>query len=83
MAKLRLVLAASPECLVALPNSKAMPGPAAISIDVAGNARDREGSTLVALEFDAPQPAFLPGKNRGWTCGCADRSRSSRWWSTM
>lgn len=56
-----LVIAASSECLVALPNSKAMPGPAAISIDAPGTHATAK-ATLVALEFDAPQPAFLPGE---------------------
>ena len=56
-----LVIAASPECLVALPSSKATPGPAAISIDAPGTHATMK-ATLVALEFDAPQPALLPGK---------------------
>jgi hypothetical protein len=56
-----LVIAASPQCLVALPSSKATPGPAAISIDAPGTHATVK-ATLVALEFDAPQPALLPGK---------------------
>jgi hypothetical protein len=56
-----LVLAASPECLVAIPNSKAEPGPATLRIDAPG-ATASVKSTLVDLSFDAPDPAPLPGK---------------------
>ena len=56
-----LVIAASPECLVALPGSKALPGPAAISVDAPG-AHAAARATLVALEFAAPQPPLAPGK---------------------
>jgi len=56
-----LVIAASPECLVALPSSKATAGPATISIEAPGTEASAK-ATLVALEFDAPQPALVPGK---------------------
>jgi hypothetical protein len=56
-----LVLAASPECIVVLPSPKAEPGPATISIEAPGT-QATATTTLVALEFDAPQPALLPGK---------------------
>jgi hypothetical protein len=56
-----LVLAASPECLVALPCSKAAPGPATISVEAQGT-RATVTTTLVALDFDAPQPALMPEK---------------------
>jgi len=56
-----LVIAASPECLVALPSSKAAAGPATISIEAPGVEASAK-ATLVALEFDAPQPPLVPGK---------------------
>ena len=56
-----LVLAASPECLVALPSAKAMPGPATILVQGPGTQATAH-TTLVALDFDAPQPALLPEK---------------------
>jgi hypothetical protein len=56
-----LVLAASPECLVALPSQKAIPGPARISVESPGT-QATANTTLVALDFDAPQPALLPEK---------------------
>ena len=56
-----LVLAASPECLVAIPGSKAEPGPATLRIDAPGTTASAK-STLVDLSFDAPEPAPLPGK---------------------
>jgi hypothetical protein len=54
-----LVLAASPECLVALPSQKVTPGPAKILVESPG-AQATANSILVALDFDAPQPALLP-----------------------
>ncbi len=56
-----LVLAASPECLVAIPGSKAEPGPATLRIDSPGTTASAR-STLVDLSFDAPEPTPLPGK---------------------
>src|SRR5271156_5872081 len=46
-----LVLAASPECLVALPSQKATPGPAKISVEAPGT-QTTATTTLVALDFD-------------------------------
>ena len=54
-----LVLAASPECLVVLPPAEAAPGPATISIETAGQ-KWIATTSLVALAFDAPNPALLP-----------------------
>jgi hypothetical protein len=54
-----LVLAASPECLVALPSQKVTPGPAKISVESPG-AQVTASTTLVSLDFDAPQLALLP-----------------------
>lgn len=59
-----LVLAASPECLVALPSQKARPGPAKISVESPGT-QAAASTTLVALDFDAPQPALLPERKSG------------------
>jgi hypothetical protein len=56
-----LVLAASPECLVALPSSKATTGPATIRVEAPGTQASVK-STLVDLSFHAPQPAPTPGK---------------------
>ncbi|MGA8221465.1 MAG: hypothetical protein WB780_07390 [Candidatus Acidiferrales bacterium] len=56
-----LILAASPECLVALPGPKASPGPAIITVQTADIQRTA-AATLVSLEFDPPQPALEPGK---------------------
>ncbi len=54
-----LVLAASPECLVALPSQKVTPGPAKISVESPGT-QVTASTILVSLDFDAPQPALLP-----------------------
>jgi hypothetical protein len=54
-----LVLAASSECLVALPGQKTMPGPAKISVESPGT-QVTASTILVSLDFDAPQPALLP-----------------------
>ncbi len=56
-----LVIAASPECLVALPGPKAAPGPATILVQAPGVQASAK-TTLVALEFAAPQPPLVPGK---------------------
>src|SRR5277367_1597898 len=52
-----LVLAASPECLVALPGQKTTPGPAKISVESPGT-QVTASTILVSLDFDAPQPAL-------------------------
>jgi hypothetical protein len=56
-----LVIAASPECLVALPSSKAAPGPATVAVQAPG-VQVSVKTTLVAFEFEQPQPALVPGK---------------------
>src|ERR1700690_2648904 len=56
-----LVMAASQECLAVLPNSKALPGPAEISIQ-APSGQWTAQTTLVALDSAFPRPALLPGQ---------------------
>ena len=57
--QLALVLAASPECLAALPGPDAKPGPASISVAAPG-VQWSASTTLVSLEFEAPRAALLP-----------------------
>lgn len=56
-----LVLAASPECLVALPGPNSTPGPATILVEAPGT-RATASTTLVALDFDSPRPGLVPDK---------------------
>ena len=56
-----LVVAASPECLVVLPSPRATPGAAKLMIDSSGTPRAAK-TTLVSLQFEAPQPAPMPGQ---------------------
>jgi hypothetical protein len=56
-----LVLAASPECVVILPGPKAAPGPAKISVETPG-AQWTATTTLVSLDFEAPEPPLVPDK---------------------
>jgi hypothetical protein len=56
-----LVLAASPECIVVLAGQHAKPGMASLSIETPG-VRWTASTTLVSLEFEAPNPALLPGQ---------------------
>jgi hypothetical protein len=56
-----LVLASSPECLVALPAPDSKPGPASIHVDAPGIEWSAT-TTLVSLEFEAPQPGLEPGR---------------------
>jgi hypothetical protein len=56
-----LVMAASSECLSVLPNSKAVPGPAQISVQTPSGQWTAQ-TTLVSLEPEFPKPALLPGK---------------------
>jgi hypothetical protein len=56
-----VVLAASPECLVALPGATATPGSASISVEAPG-VHWSVTTTLVSLEFEAPSPALQPGQ---------------------
>jgi hypothetical protein len=55
-----VVLAASPECLVVLPGPTAKPGPVSISVEAPG-VKWSVTTTLVSLEFEAPNPALQPG----------------------
>jgi hypothetical protein len=54
-----LVVAASPECLAVLPGPKAVPGPAKISVESGGTGWT-VATTLVSLEFEAPNPPLIP-----------------------
>jgi hypothetical protein len=56
-----LVLAASPECLSVMANSKAVPGPAQISVQTPSGQWTAQ-TTLVALAPEFPKPALLPGQ---------------------
>ncbi|HTU33084.1 MAG TPA: hypothetical protein VMF66_04715 [Candidatus Acidoferrum sp.] len=59
-----LVVAASPECLVVIPGANAAPGVAKISVDSATPPREAS-VTLVALDFNPPDPPLTPGE-KGW-----------------
>jgi hypothetical protein len=59
--QLSLVLAASPECIVVLPGRNVEPGPATISV-ATYTAQFAARTSIVALEFEGPNPALLPGK---------------------
>ena len=56
-----LVLAASPECVVALPSPQNASGPAKIDLDAAG-AHFTGSTTLVSLVFEAPNPPLMAEK---------------------
>jgi hypothetical protein len=56
-----LVIAASPECLSVMANSKAVPGPAQISVQTPSGQWTAQ-TTLVALAPEFPKPALLPGQ---------------------
>ncbi len=56
-----LIVASSPECLVVLPSPRAVPGAAKITVDSSGTQRSAT-TTLVALQFEAPQTAPVPGQ---------------------
>ncbi|HTV58362.1 MAG TPA: hypothetical protein VMJ93_05775 [Verrucomicrobiae bacterium] len=56
-----LVLAASPECLVVLASPQTKPGPAAVSVKTPMAERAGE-TTLVALQYAAPEPPLLAQK---------------------
>jgi hypothetical protein len=56
-----LVIAASPECIVVLPNSKAEPGPTQISVEASSN-RLSSNTTLVSLDLAPPALPLEPGK---------------------
>jgi len=57
-----LVIAASPECIVVLPNSKAEPGFAQVSVEASGNQLS-SSTTLVSMDFESPALRLEPGKN--------------------
>jgi len=59
--QMSLVLAASPECIVALPGPKVEPGPATITVTT-DSAQFTAKTSVVALAFEAPNPAIQPGK---------------------
>ena len=59
--EMSLVLAASPECIVVLPGPKVAAGPAMISV-ATDTAQFAAKTSIVALEFETPNPALLPGK---------------------
>lgn len=54
------VLAASPVCVVVLPQTRTLAGAAKIEIDAAG-ARVTGATSLVALDFESPNPLLQPG----------------------
>jgi hypothetical protein len=56
-----LVLAASPECLVALPGANALPGAASIALEAPGVHLNLI-TTLVSLDFESPAPPLRPGQ---------------------
>jgi hypothetical protein len=56
-----LVIAASPECVVVLPEPKAAPGAAKLSVDAPGGPLTAT-TTVVSLDFESPDPPLLPGK---------------------
>jgi hypothetical protein len=56
-----LVMAASPECLAVIPNSKAVPGLAQISVQTPSGQWTAQ-TALVSLEPEFPKAALLPGK---------------------
>jgi hypothetical protein len=55
------VLAASPECLVVLAQSRTLYGPAKIEVD-SGAGHVSTATSLVALDFSPPDPPLMPGK---------------------
>lgn len=61
---LALILAASPECLVAVPGPKAVPGPAMISVTNPIGTKAAT-TTLVSLDFEPPKPPLTPD-TKGW-----------------
>jgi hypothetical protein len=56
-----LVVASSPECLVLLPSPRATPGAAKLTVNSSGSDRSAT-TTLVSLQFEAPQVAPVPGQ---------------------
>ena len=56
-----LVVASSPECLVVLPSPRATPGAAKLTVNSPGSDRNAT-TTLVSLQFEAPQTAPVSGQ---------------------
>ena len=56
-----LIVASSPECLVVLPSPRATPGVAKLTVHSSGTQRNAT-TTLVSLQFEAPQTAPVPGQ---------------------
>jgi len=56
-----LVVASSPECLVVLPSPRATPGAAKLTIESSGTVWNAN-TTLVSLQFEAPQTSPMPGQ---------------------
>jgi hypothetical protein len=56
-----LVVASSPECLVVLPSPRATPGAAKLTVNSSGGDWNAT-TTLVSLQFEAPQTAPVPGQ---------------------
>ena len=56
-----LIVASSPECLIVLPSPRAVPGVAKLTVDSSGTQRNAT-TTLVSLQFEAPQAAPAPGQ---------------------
>lgn len=56
-----LIVASSPECLIVLPSPRATPGAANLTVDSSGTQRNAT-TTLVSLQFEAPQAAPVPGQ---------------------
>jgi hypothetical protein len=54
------IVAASPECLVALPQSRTLIGSAKIQVDSTGGSLTATAN-LVALDFQPPSPPLVPG----------------------
>jgi hypothetical protein len=59
--KAAVVLASSPVCVVVLAEPNARTGPASISVQAPG-VRWSAATTIVSLEFEAPNPALQPGQ---------------------
>jgi hypothetical protein len=56
-----LIVASSPECLVVLPSPRAVPGVAKLTVGSSGTQRNAT-TTLVSLQFEAPQATPVPGQ---------------------
>jgi hypothetical protein len=61
-----LIVASSPECLVVLPSPRGVPGVAKLTVESSGTQRNAT-TTLVSLQFEAPQTAPVPGQRSDLT----------------